>query len=50
MLETEEGEKKKSHVRELNFKLMKLEMMRKRPVSLSVLAQYEDKILDKMDR
>ncbi|HJV66781.1 MAG TPA: DUF1992 domain-containing protein [Geomonas sp.] len=50
VLEMEDGEQKKSHLRELNFKLMKLEMMRKRPVSLSVLAQYEEKILDKMDR
>ncbi len=50
VLEMDEGEQKKSHVRELNFKLMKLEMMRKRPVSLTVLTQYEEKILDKMDR
>jgi hypothetical protein len=50
VLTMDEGEDKKRRVRELNFKLMKLEMMRKRPVSLDLLAKYEDKLLDKIDR
>jgi hypothetical protein len=50
VLEMDEGEERKRRVRELNFKLMKLEMMRKRPIALDVLSQYEDKILDKVDR
>lgn len=50
VLEMEDGEEKKTRVRELNFKIMKLEMMRKRPVSLDLLAKYQEKILDKMER
>jgi hypothetical protein len=48
ILDMSEGEERKGKVRELNFKLMKLEMMRKRPVSLQILEQYEGKILDRM--
>jgi hypothetical protein len=48
VLEMDEGEEKRKRVRKLNFKLMKLEMMRKRPVSLGVLSQYQEQILDKM--
>lgn len=47
VLEMEEGEERRSKVRELNFKLMKLEMIRKRPMSLEMLAKYEEKLLDK---
>jgi hypothetical protein len=50
VLEMDECEEKKGKVRELNFKLMKLEMLRKRPVSLQLLAQYENRILDRMER
>jgi hypothetical protein len=48
ILDMSEGEERKGKVRELNFKLMKLEMIRKRPVSLQLLEQYEGKILDRM--
>jgi len=48
LLEMEEGEERRKKLRELNFKLMKLEMMRKSPLSLDLLSQYQDKILDKL--
>jgi hypothetical protein len=35
-------------IRELNFKLMKLGEMRKRPLLLDSFPEYEDKILQKM--
>lgn len=34
-------------IRELNFKLMKLNMMRKKPLRLEDFPEYEDKILEK---
>lgn len=49
VLEMEDGDDRRGKLRELNFKLMKLEMTRKRPVSLNLLAQYEEKILEHMD-
>jgi hypothetical protein len=48
VLGMEEGEEKRSRVRELNFKLMKLEMTRKRPLSLDLLPEYQDKLLDRL--
>ena len=48
VLDLDEGEEKKGRVRELNFKLMKLEMTRKRPLSLDLLPQYQDKLLDRL--
>ena len=48
VLEMDEGEEKRGRVRELNFKLMKLEMTRKRPLSLDLLPEYQDKLLDKL--
>jgi len=48
LLEMEDGEERRKKLRELNFKLMKLEMMRKSPLSLDLLSQYQDKILDKL--
>lgn len=48
ILEMEEGEERRTRVRELNFKLMKLEMTRKRPLSLDLLPQYQEKLLDKL--
>jgi hypothetical protein len=50
VLEMEDCEERRSHVRELNFKLMKLEMMRKRPISTDVLSQYQEKLLDRISR
>ncbi|MCX7913423.1 MAG: DUF1992 domain-containing protein [Thermodesulfovibrionales bacterium] len=35
-------------IRELNFKIMKLNMMRKRPLNLEEFPLYEEKLLNKM--
>jgi len=48
LLDLEEGEERRTKLRELNFKLMKLEMTRKRPLSLDLLPQYQEKLLDKL--
>ena len=48
VLEMEEGEERMKKVRELNFKLMKLEMTRKRPLSLELLPEYQEKLLDRL--
>ena len=48
ILDMEESEARKSKVRELNFKLMKLEMTRKRPLSLDLLPEYQEKLLDRL--
>ncbi|UFS69891.1 DUF1992 domain-containing protein [Geomonas sp. RF6] len=50
VLDLDEGEKRTKKVRELNFKLMKLEMMRKRPLSLDLLPEYEEKLLKKLEK
>ncbi|MBJ6752547.1 DnaJ family domain-containing protein [Geomonas anaerohicana] len=48
ILDMEESEERMKKVRELNFKLMKLEMTRKRPLSLDLLPEYQGKLLDKL--
>ena len=48
ILGMEESEEKTRKVRELNFKLMKLEMTRKRPLCLDLLPEYQEKLLDKL--
>lgn len=48
VLEMEESEERMKKVRELNFKLMKLEMTRKRPLSLDLLPEYQAKLLDRL--
>ncbi|WP_136525871.1 DnaJ family domain-containing protein [Geomonas ferrireducens] len=48
VLEMEESEERMKKVRELNFKLMKLEMTRKRPLSLDLLPEYQGKLLDRL--
>ncbi|WP_236025885.1 DnaJ family domain-containing protein [Geomonas azotofigens] len=48
ILDMEESEERMRKVRELNFKLMKLEMTRKRPLSLDLLPEYQGKLLDKL--
>lgn len=50
VLELDEGEERTKKVRELNFKLMKLEMMRKRPLSLDLLPEYEEKLLKRLEK
>ncbi len=44
----DEGEERSSKARELNYKLMKLEMMRKRPLNLSLLPEYQSRIMDRL--
>ncbi|UPU34629.1 DUF1992 domain-containing protein [Geomonas paludis] len=48
ILDMEDSEERMKKVRELNFKLMKLEMTRKRPLSLDLLPEYQGKLLDKL--
>jgi len=48
ILGMEESEEKTGKLRELNFKLMKLEMTRKRPLCLDLLPEYQEKLLDKL--
>jgi hypothetical protein len=50
VLDMEESDERQSRVRELNFKLMKLEMTRKRPLSLDLLPEYQEKLLDRLQR
>jgi len=47
LLDLEDGEERRKKVRELNFKLMKLEITLKRPLSFDLLPQYQDKLLDR---
>jgi hypothetical protein len=49
ILELEDGEERRTRVRELNFKLMKLETIRKRPLSLDLLPEYQEKLLDRLN-
>jgi hypothetical protein len=49
ILELEDGEERRTRVRELNFKLMKLETIRKRPFSLDLLPEYQEKLLDRLN-
>lgn len=46
LLDLDDGEERRKKVRELNFKLMKLEIALKRPVSLDLFPQYQDKLLE----
>ena len=48
ILSLEDSEEKHQKVRELNFKLIKLEMMRKRPLSLDLLLEYQERLLDRL--
>lgn len=43
----DDGERKRK-VRELNFKLLKLNLLAKRPVSLEAFPEYRERILEKM--
>jgi hypothetical protein len=43
----EDGERRK-RLRELNFKLLKLNMMRKRPCDLEDFSEYKEKIVDRL--
>jgi hypothetical protein len=48
ILAMDDGEERTRRVRELNFKLMKLEMLRNRPLSLELLPEYQEKLLDRL--
>ena len=43
-------ESRRERRRELDYKLMKLNMMRRRPVNLEVLPEYRDRVAEKLSR
>jgi hypothetical protein len=44
----EEGEERRVRLRELNFKLLRLNTMRRRPVDLEMLPEYRDKLYERL--
>jgi hypothetical protein len=50
ILALDEGEERQKRVRELNFKLMKLDMIRNRPLSLDLLPEYQEKLLNRLQK
>ena len=44
----DEGEERSKKARELNYKLMKLEMTRKRPLNLDLLPEYQEKLMKQL--
>jgi DnaJ-like protein len=44
----EEGEERRTRLRELNFKLLRLNTMRRRPVDLEALPEYRDKLYERL--
>ena len=48
VLSMDDGEERSRKARELNYKLMKLEMTRRRPLSLDLLPSYQEKMLDRL--
>jgi Domain of unknown function (DUF1992) len=44
----EEDEEKRRRLRELNFKILKLNVMRKRPFHLDALPEYEERLVAKI--
>jgi hypothetical protein len=44
----EDDDERRQKQRELDFKLLKLSMMRKRPVDLELFPEYRDKVLAKL--
>jgi hypothetical protein len=45
---TEDDEGRRKRLKELQFKLMKLEMMRNRPVNLDAFPEYEEKVVERL--
>jgi hypothetical protein len=45
---TEDDEWRRKRLKELQFKLMKLEMMRNRPVNLEAFPVYEEKVVERL--
>ena len=46
----EDEEERRKRLKELQFKLMKLEMMRNRPLNLEAFPEYEEKIVERLAR
>jgi len=44
----EEDEQRRTVRRQLDFKLLKLNMMRKRPLDLDEFPEYRDKVIDRL--
>jgi hypothetical protein len=47
---TEDDEERRKRLKELQFKLMKLEMMRNRPMNLDAFPEYEEKVVKQLAR
>ena len=45
---TEDDEERRKRLKELQFKLMKLEMLRNRPLNLEEFPEYEEKVVEKL--
>ncbi|GFO68092.1 DUF1992 domain-containing protein [Geomonas limicola] len=47
LLNLDDGEERRNKLRELNFKLMKLEIALKRPVRLDLFPLYQEKLVER---
>ena len=45
---TEDDEGRRKRLKELQFRLLKLEMMRNRPVNLEAFPEYEEKVVERL--
>ena len=45
---TEDDEERRKRLKELQFKMMKLEMMRNRPLNLEGFPEYEEKVMERL--
>ena len=45
---TEDDEERRNRLKELQFRLMKLEMMRNRPLSIEAFPEYEEKVVERL--
>ena len=45
---TEDDEGRRKRLKELQFRLLKLEMMRNRPVNLDAFPEYEEKVVERL--
>ena len=45
---TEDDDERRKRLKELQFKLMKLEMMRNRPLNLEAFPEYEEKVVERL--
>ena len=44
----EDDEERRKRMKELQFKMMKLEMMRNRPLNLEAFSEYEEKVVERL--